>query len=231
VQEGGQVGKPRAFEINAARSRLVAQQAQLTKAQTDLKRAEQLFAASAINRAQLDDARSALANATAMRDSMQAQLDLVVRGTPEDVKVAEGQVSAARGRVQQIEWMLSELTVRAPRAARVETLDLRPGDIIGPNATVARLLEPDRLYLRIYVPETQLGYVRPGLELPFWVDTFPRRAFTAVVESVRHEGEYSPRNLQTADERANQVFATRLRIEQGRDVLRAGMAATAVVRR
>ena len=90
---------------------------------------------------------------------------------------------------------LTELTVRAPRAARVETLDLRPGDIIAANATVARLLEQDQLYVRIYVPETRLGYVKPGLELPFSVDTFPKRSFKAVVESVRHEGEFSPRNL------------------------------------
>jgi multidrug resistance efflux pump len=231
LQQGGRTATPRADEIAAARARLDAEQAQVGKTDADRKRSEQLFSSGAATRQELDNARSAAANAISSRNAMKAQLDLLVQGTPEDVKAAIGQVSAAQGRLDQIDVMLSELTVRAPRAARVETLDLRPGDIIAPNATVARLLEQDQLYVRIYVPETQLGYVRPGLEVLISVDTFPRRSFKTVVESVRHEGEYSPRNLQTVDERANQVFATRLRIEEGHDVLRAGMAAMAKVKR
>jgi multidrug resistance efflux pump len=231
LEKGGKTAPMRADEIAAARARLDAQQAQVLKADIDRKRAEQLFAGGASSRQELDNARTTLSNAVASRDSLRASLDQLVSGTSEDVKAAMGQVSAAQGRLDQINVMLNELTVRSPRVARVETLELRPGDILSPNATVARLLEQDQLYVRIYVPETQLGFVRPGLELRFSVDTFPRRSFKATVESVRHEGEYSPRNLQTADERANQVFATRLRIEEGRDVLRAGMAATAKVKR
>ncbi len=79
--------------------------------------------------------------------------------------------------------------------------------------------------MRIYVPETEIGRIHPGLEVPIFVDSFPGRAFRGRVESVASEGEFTPRNLQTADERADQVFASRVRIEDGSDVLRAGMAA------
>jgi HlyD family secretion protein len=79
--------------------------------------------------------------------------------------------------------------------------------------------------VRIYVPETQMARIRPGLELPIYVDSFPGRAVRGVVESVASEGEFTPRNLQTADERADQVFGARVRIVEGVDVLRAGMAA------
>jgi HlyD family secretion protein len=57
------------------------------------------------------------------------------------------------------------------------------------------------------------------------VDSFPDRAFRGVVKHINDVGEYSPRNLQTADERADQVFATRIGIRDGREQLRAGMAA------
>jgi multidrug resistance efflux pump len=107
----------------------------------------------------------------------------------------------------------------------VEALDLRPGDILQPNAPAARLLEPSELYVRIYVPETQIGHIQPGLQVPIYVDSFPGRAFRGQVESVASEGEFTPRNLQTADERADQVFGARVRIVEGTDVLRAGMAA------
>ena len=134
-------------------------------------------------------------------------------------------MEAARGRVEQIQVLIDELTVKAPREARVESLDLRPGDILAPNAPAATLLEDDQLFVRIYVPETRIGHIAIGAEVPITVDSFPGQAFKGVVEHINSVGEYSPRNLQTADERADQVFATRIGIREGRDKLRAGMAA------
>jgi multidrug resistance efflux pump len=155
-----------------------------------------------------------------------ASMKLVVAGTrDEDLRVAEAAVDAARGRVQQIQTMIDELTVRAPLASRVEALDLRPGDILAPNATAAVLLEEKELYVRIYVPETLLGRLHVGQAVPISVDSFPGRAFRGVVKHINQVGEYSPRNLQTADERADQVFATRVELEEGFEQLRAGMAA------
>ena len=79
--------------------------------------------------------------------------------------------------------------------------------------------------MRIYVPETQIGHIRYGQEVPISVDSFPGRTFKGMVEHINTVGEYSPRNLQTADERADQVFAARVGLREGRDELRAGMAA------
>jgi multidrug resistance efflux pump len=215
----------RKAEIAAAQARVAAQQAQVEKAQQDQARMQKLLAAGAATRADADNAATALRNATAQTAALQAQLDQLLHGTPQDVLTAQGMVDAARGRLQQVDVQLGELTVLAPRRARVEVLDLRPGDILAPNATAARLLEPDQLYVRIYVPETELGHIRPGLAVPIYVDSFPGRAFRGQVESVASEGEYTPRNLQTSDERADQVFAARVRIEPEGDLLRAGMAA------
>src|SRR5207247_10708189 len=125
----------------------------------------------------------------------------------EDIKAARGLVDAAQGRLDQIGIMVDELTIKAPRPARVESLDLRPGDIVAPNATAAELLEEDQLYVRIYVPETLIGKIHPGMEVPVAVDSFQNRTFRGVVEHINTVGEYSPRNLQPADERADQVFA------------------------
>jgi HlyD family secretion protein len=121
--------------------------------------------------------------------------------------------------------MIGELTIRAPVAARVESLDLRPGDILQPNATAATLIEADQLYVRIYVPETQLGFIHINQEVPVSVDSFPGKSFRGKVQHLNNVGEFSPRNLQTADERADQVFAARVALVDGRELLKAGMAA------
>jgi HlyD family secretion protein len=218
-------------EIAAARARLQAQVISVEKAEIDLGRQKQLFSSGATTKSDLDNADLAFRNAVAQRETLQAQLDELLSGTTEDVKSAQGQLDIANGRLRQIETMLDELTIRAPASARVETLDLRPGDILAPSAVAAKLLEPDELYVRIYVPETQLGYIHPNQVLTIRVDSFPSRSFKSTVEYVSSEGEYTPRNLQTADERADQVFASRLRLDEGGDVLRAGMAAFARVAR
>ena len=215
----------RRAEIAEAQARVQAQAATAEKAKMDQARFRKLFEGGAGTRADADNATLAARNADAQSSALRAQLDVLLHGTPQDVKSAEGLVEAARGRLQQIDVALDELAIRAPRAVRVEALDLRPGDILAPNAPAARLLEPAELYVRIYVPETQIGHVHPGQQVPITVDSFPGRSFAGRVESVASEGEFTPRNLQTADERADQVFATRVRIEDGADVLRAGMAA------
>jgi len=243
----------RSEEIAGAKARLVAMQVTLDKAQLDAERARNLFASQSISQGALDDAESALKGAVAQRDALAQALDELQNGSrheeiqqaaaraaearanaklvqagsrAEDIEAAQAAVDAAQGKLDQTDVLLSELVVRAPRAARVESLDLRPGDILAPNGAAATLLEDDQLYVRIYVPETQIGHVHPGLEVPVSVDSFPHQSFRGVVEHINSEGEYSPRNLQTADERADQVFAARVGLrDEGRTELRAGMAA------
>src|SRR4029079_8282390 len=97
--------------------------------------------------------------------------------------------------------------------------------ILGPNQSAATLVESDQMFVRAYVPETELGLVHVGDTVGFTVDTFGTHQFHATVQHVNEVGEYNPRNVQTVDERANQVFLIRLGISEGRDMLRAGMAA------
>jgi HlyD family secretion protein len=248
----------RSEEIQGAKARLVALQVALDKAQLDADRAHRLFASGSISQAEQDTADAALRGAVAQRDNAketlnelvngereedvaqaaaraqeaQASAKLVVAGTRvEDLKAARATVDGVAAQLAQVQIKLDELAIKSPRPARVESLDLRPGDILAPNATAATLLEDDELYVRIYVPETLVGHVRVGQEVPISVDSYPDRAFKGVVEHINGVGEYSPRNLQTADERADQVFGTRIGLREGQDELRAGMAAFITVPR
>ncbi|HEY7954507.1 MAG: HlyD family secretion protein [Polyangia bacterium] len=243
----------RSEQIAAAAARLSAQEVVTDKAKLDAERMRLLFSKGAASRAELDNAESNLRAAAAQRDALGQSLDELKNGSRreevvqararateakaserlikagsrvEDIEAARGQVEAAKGRLDSIDVALGELTIRAPRDAMVESLDLRPGDIVQPNATAAELLEEDQLYVRIYVPETHLGQIKLGQKVAVRVDSFPGKTFDGVVEHINGVGEFSPRNLQTADERADQVFATRVGLKQnGRDQLRAGMAA------
>ncbi len=239
-------------EVAQAEARLAVQAVALEKAQRDADRTHQLAQTGAVSQVEVDNSDTDLKGAVALRDALKHQLDelkngsrrtevaqaaaremeqtasakLVAAGTrTEDLKAAQAEVDGAQGRVDQIKNMIDELTIKAPLPSRVEALDLRPGDILGANAPAAVLLEEKELYVRIYVPETLLGKLRIGQSVPISVDSFPQQTFQGVVEHINGVGEYSPRNLQTADERADQVFATRVGLRDGFEQLRAGMAA------
>jgi HlyD family secretion protein len=239
-------------EISVAETRLRATTIQWEKATQDVARTERLLAGSAASRSSLDDARAAAALAQARRDEMARDLDRLRKGArpeeiarvesqvkeatasmrliatanrPEDIEISRSQLATARGRLQAIEGHIAELTVRAPVSATVEALELRPGDIVQPDAPAAVLLEDDQVFVRLYVPETQIGLLREGQELPVTVDSFAGERFRAVVLRINSRGEYLPRGLHTFDDRANQLFGVKLAVAAGRERLRAGMAA------
>ena len=247
------VAGTRPEEVAASEARLAVQEVAVEKAQLDSARTHSLALSGATARVDVDNVDMELKGAVALRDALKHQLDQLKNGSRrtevvqaqarnmeqsaserlvaagsriEDLKAAKAQVDGAQGRVEQIQFMIDELTVTAPLASRVEALDLRPGDILASNATAAVLLEEKQLYVRIYVPETLLGHLKLGQSVQLSVDSFPNQAFQGTVEHINDIGEYSPRNLQTADERADQVFAARVGLRNGFDQLRAGMAAS-----
>ena len=113
----------------------------------------------------------------------------------------------------------------APSAATVEVLDVRPGDLIPPNTPVATLLERDQIYVRIYIPETEIGHVRLGQKAEVRVDSFSDTVFEGTVEQINQQAEFLPRNVQTREERVHQVFGVKIRIDDPSNRVLAGMAA------
>lgn len=164
----------------------------------------------------------ALADAQALQ---QAYEELRRGSRPEDEAQARAQLEAEEGRLASLERQLAETEVKAPATGVIQTMDIRPGDLLQPNQPVASLLETDELWVRVFVPETRLGRVNVGQPVDVHIDTFPERAFPAHVSSVSQRAEYTPRNVQTAEQREDQVFAVRLLIAPAPE-LKAGMTAT-----
>jgi multidrug resistance efflux pump len=103
-------------------------------------------------------------------------------------------------------------------------MGLRPGDLVSPNQSVAEILESDQLWVRVYVPETELGLVHVDMPVRVRVDTFPNLWFHGRVAAISSQGEYTPRNVQTRAQRAEQVFGVKVLADRD-PKLKAGMAA------
>ena len=201
--------------------------------QRDFSRARTLFSGGAISAAEHEMkggaarmAQGAAAEAGARAREAEASLKLLTGGTrPEDLRAAKANVAVAKAKLSSAVSNLNELAIRAPRDSRVESITVRPGDILGPNATAVRVLEKHELYVRVYVPETQIGKLKIGQEVPITVDSFSKRQFKGRVEHINDVGEYTPARLVTTEDRASEVFGARIGLIEGTDDLKAGMAA------
>jgi multidrug resistance efflux pump len=165
------------------------------------------------------------AAATQAKTSREALLALQRGNRPEDIAAARATLEAEQRQLGYLERQKAESVVAAPAVGVIESMDLRPGDLVGPNQPVARMLEPSQLWVRVYVPEPQLGRVRVGQKAALTVDTFPKRDFPGKVVEIRTQSEYTPRNVQTLDQRMDQVFGVKVAIDPTPE-LKPGMAAT-----
>lgn len=160
-----------------------------------------------------------IASAEAHYRQLQASYEKLLHGNRrEDIELARAQYAYDHARFRERE-------VIASSAAVVEVLDVRPGDLIAPNSVIATLLERDQVYIRIYVPETEIGKVSVGQKGELRVDSFPDRTFEAVVDQINQRAEFLPRNVQAREERVHQMFGVKLRIDDPNGSVRPGMAA------
>ena len=163
--------------------------------------------------------------ATKARTTAETLLELERGSRPEDVAAAQAALASETARLAYLKRQRDESVVKAPAAGRIESMDLRPGDIVGPNQPVARILEPSQVWVRVYVPEPQLARVRVGQKASLTVDTYANRTFPGHVVEIRTQAEYTPRNVQTLDQRMDQVFGVKVAIDPTPE-LKPGMAAT-----
>jgi len=193
-------------------------QAVATNDEVERRRLERLFHAGIVAKEQLDDA-------TAKARASAEDLRMLQRGTrKEDIEAARAEVEQQQKRLDTLLKQHAETVVTSSVAGVVQSMGLRPGDLVAPNQPVAEILESSQLWVRVYVPETELGLVRVNQRVRVQVDTFPNQWFPGHVAAVSSQGEYTPRNVQTRAQRAEQVFGVKVLVDPN-SRLKAGMAA------
>jgi multidrug resistance efflux pump len=217
---------PRIEEIRQAEADLVAAQADLKFAREDMARVERIFRQGGADRTQLDNARAARDRAQGRADSARAKVDLLHAGTRvEEVAEAQAHVLEMRGKLRELDANLREAEVRAPEKAVVDVLAVRKGDLVTPNQPIVRVLRDDDLWVRIYVPETELHRVQLHQKGRVRIDGVANRWYDGEVFKIDPESQYTPRNVQSPDERRYQVFGVKVRVIGSQGVLKSGMYA------
>lgn len=163
--------------------------------------------------------RARLAQATAVLDELK-------RGTRvEQISQARGAATAAKQQERGAMAKAAESVVKAPLAGTVERIVVSKGDLVPAGAPLLRMSDPAEIWMRVYVPESSLAKVTVGDQAVLHVDGIDGDV-AAKVESIASQGEFTPANIQTPEERGRQVFAVRLRLEVQNSRIRAGIAAS-----
>jgi HlyD family secretion protein len=232
-------------DIDSAKADLDRATADEIRAHLDAQRYDALAQKDLVSKQQRDTAEANWKMALAQKQNAQHKLEELQKGyRPEEIAAAEARyhqtqatlekfergnrkedVEAAKAAFALEEARYRERQVVAPSAATVEVLDVRPGDLIAPNTPIATLLERDQIYVRVYIPETQIGHLQLGEKAEIHVDSFPNQVFNGVVDQINQQAEFLPRNVQTREERVHQVFGVKVRIDDASHRVRAGMAA------
>jgi HlyD family secretion protein len=205
-------------EVASAEAAVRSARQRADDARRDAERTQKLFDGGAVSRQALDKALTARDVADATLDQVEQALALVREGPRvETVHAQQAMVEQARANLARADATLENAVVRAPFAGRVTVRHREPGETVSPGAPVLTLLDPNDRWVRIYVREDEIGRVQVGMQAEITSDTYPDRTYHGEVVFIGSEAEFTPRNVQTTEERIKLVYPVKVRITDDAD--------------
>ena len=193
-------------ELEVVKAQLEQARAEAARAATELERDSAQFATGGIAQTQLDRARAAAEASAARVSELEHQLEVANLPAREDqVRAQEAQVAAARAAVDQMQWRLEQKAVTAPVAGLVFDTLYTQGEWVPAGRPVVRLLPPDAVKIRFYVPETALGKLSLGQALSIRCDGCAAD-IPATISYISTEAEYTPPVIYSNETRSKLVF-------------------------
>ena len=225
-------------------ARLVAAKADVMQADRDAGRMKTLLKDNAIEKHRSEKAdlawtvkRSALITAKEVLRQTQTRLTeaklgwIQIKAMEYEVKAYNAQVAQAEAALAKVHSILSDLTIYAPAAGVITTRIVNSGEVVAVGSPMFDIVDLDRLYLKVYIPEKVIGKVRLGLHAHIYTDAFPDKPFPAKIRYIASQAEFTPKEVQTPDERVKLVYAVRLYLDSNpKHRLTPGLPADAVIR-
>lgn len=177
-------------------------------------------------REDIETARARLAEARAAVKLARSNLNKIAVAERE-VEAARAAVEAARAALNLAEIQLGYAELRAPFDGVIVSRNIEPGEVVSPGQEVISISDLSQVDLKIFVPETEIGKVKPGQAAAVKVDTFPDKTYPGWVAFISPEGEFTPKIIQTHKERVKLVYLVKITIPNSNRELKTGMPADA----
>ncbi|MFZ1979325.1 MAG: efflux RND transporter periplasmic adaptor subunit [Bacteroidota bacterium] len=198
-------------------------EANYRNAESDLKRIEALWQTKSVTEKQLDDARTNFTVA-------QQVWEKTKRGSrPEEIDLARGRRDQSKAQMASLRKKLEDCIVRSPINGIVTKRFVEAGELVGSGTSLFRLDDLSSLDITIYIPEADLPKIVLGQSASVQVDAFQNRTFEGHVIFISPVAEFTPKNIQTNDERTKLVFGVKIKVQNADGTLKAGIPADVVL--
>jgi HlyD family secretion protein len=154
-----------------------------------------------------------------------------LKAKEDELKAVEAQVDQASAALSEVESILSDLTVRAPADGVITTKTVNPGEVVAPGSPLFSMVNLDQLFLKVYVPEKEIGKLKLNLSARIYIDAMPDTPFEGTITFIASKAEFTPKEVQTPDERVKLVYAVKISLSDNPEHrLTPGLPADAVIR-
>jgi len=203
----------RTEEVAQGRAALRAAEQNLANTRSDFERTQRLFDGGAVSQQVLDRQQTALELAQSEYDRAAEQLRILESG-PRQERIAAQQAALAQAEagLNQIDAALDYAIIRAPFAGVIAVRHREPGEAVPAGAPVLTLRNLDDRWVRIYVREDEVGRISLGRDATITADSYADRTYTGRVLFISNEAEFTPRNVQTTEERVKLVYRVKVQI-------------------
>ena len=180
---------------------------------------------------QVEAARGALVAAKAnldnpaIRASQASGVELQIKQAEADILSAQADADHARAELQEAEANRSDLNVVAPFDGTIATRLAEPGEVVAAGTPILTIVNLDKVYLRGFIPEGEIGRVRVGQSARIYLDSNPNHTIEATVSRNDHEASFTPENTYFRNDRVKQVVGVKLQIANPEGFAKPGMPA------
>ncbi|AHY44735.1 MULTISPECIES: HlyD family secretion protein [Pseudomonadaceae] len=191
-------------------------QAELTAAQKRYARTETLVRRNALPQQKLDDDLAALQSGQAALSAARSQVlstQAAIEAAQSQVIEAESTVEAAQASVERLQADIEDSQLKAPRSGRVQYRVSQPGEVLGAGGKVLNLVDLNDVYMNVFLPAQQAGRVALGAEVRLILDAAPQYVIPAKVTFVASVAQFTPKTVETANEREKLMFRVKARID------------------
>lgn len=221
----------RAQDIEAARQNILDAQADLEQKKRDFARYEALYQKGEIAAQIRDQAATAVERAHASLERLQQVYNELVEGTrQEELEVERANVHQAAENLAMSHIRLSYTVLRAPFGGVILVRQAELGEVVTAGTPIITLADLDHLWVRVYIPETDLGKVHWGQDVDVRTDTYPGKSYHGQISFISSEAEFTPKSVQTEKERVTLVYRIKVEVENPNYELKPGMPADAYIR-
>ena len=221
------------YVVTQTKTNLAALEPNIKFEEEDLATNRKLYEGGAVSKQVVDAQQNKIATLKAQYQGVQASVDVAqasvdqaqAGNTQPAIQAQKAAVDITAHAVKAAELNLSKLIIKSPSSGQVLYKHVELGQVVNPGTTLVTLLNPNNLWIKVFIPETKLNLVKVGGVVSIAVDSYPDKTFKGQIQYISNQAEFTPKNVQTKEERTTTVYAVKISITEGKDQLKAGMPA------